>query len=115
MTPTQLPEPFSSYPDALKALEEGDEAEQADAVEYFRDIYLTFQGSYHEAVVLASLPVLARLIDEDDALGEDDQAALADLLFAFGERLQSQHRSGAMVEALRRHFPMALDAPADFT
>jgi hypothetical protein len=108
----RLPEPFASCPDAIEALDSGDQKECEDAVEYFRDIFLAYQGSHHDACVLFALPKLARFIEQDAGLDEEHQAALADVLFSFGERLETQRPRPEVVEALRKHFPMALDPPA---
>jgi hypothetical protein len=106
-----MPEPFASCPSALEALESGDNTERDDAVEYFRDLFLAYQGGHHEACVLYALPRIATFIDADDEPHEEYQAALADVLFSYGERLESQQPKEAVVDALRKHFPMALDPP----
>lgn len=107
-----LPEPFGSCPAALEALETGDDGERSDAVEYFRDLFLAYQGSHHEACVLYALPKLAKFIDSDDDEGDEEhQAALADVLFSYGERVESQPPKPAVLEALKQYFPMALDPP----
>jgi hypothetical protein len=107
----ELPQPFGSCPDALEALESGDDTERDDAVEYFRDLYLAYQGSHHDACVLFSLPKLAKFIDEEEGPDEEHQAALADVLFSYGERLETHSPKPEVVAALRKHFPMALDPP----
>jgi hypothetical protein len=106
-----MPESFASCPAALEALESGDDSERDDAVEYFRDLFLAYQGGHHEACVLYALPRIATFIDADDEAHEECQAALADVLFSYGERVESQRPIDAVVSALRKHFPMALDPP----
>jgi hypothetical protein len=105
-----LPEPFAACPAAIDALESGDDAERDDAIDYFRDLFLAYQGAHHERCVLLALPKIAAFIDSEGP-DEEHQAALADVLFSYGERLETHEPKPEVVAALKKHFPMALDPP----